>query len=167
VEAAALLHDIDKLERVKTEVAGLVHGEGSAAWLARQGYPELGPAIVGHPVTRLADGVWFENWIASATPEALFVSYADKRAGQRLESMAERFASWERRYPPAERAGRARGSWTEETMVEVRLRAEEIERRACALAGVAPTDVRRLAWTNRAMAATRFAAAPTVGEGRR
>jgi hypothetical protein len=153
VEAAALLHDVDKLERVKPQVDGLVHGEGSAYWLARQGYPELGPAIVGHPVTRLADGAWFESWFASATPEALIVAYADKRAGQRLESMAERFASWERRYPPAERAGRARGSWTAETLDEVRERAGEIEQRACALAAVAPADVRRLEWTGRALAA--------------
>ena len=26
---------------------------------------------VGHPVTRLADGAWFESWFASAAPEAL------------------------------------------------------------------------------------------------
>ena len=138
---------------------GLVHGQGSAAWLARQGYPELGPAIVGHPVTRLADGAWFAGWIASATPEALIVAYADKRAGQYLESMAERFASWERRYPPAERARRARGSWTEETLAVVRQRAEEIERRACALSAVSPGDVQRLAWTSRAIAAARSAIA--------
>jgi hypothetical protein len=60
----------------------------------------------------------------------LIVAYADKRAGQRLESMAERFASWERRYPPAETSRRARGSWTAETLAEVQARAEEIERRA-------------------------------------
>jgi HD superfamily phosphodiesterase len=162
VEAAALLHDVDKLERVKPQVDGLVHGEGSADWLARKGYPELGPAIVGHPVTRLADGAWFKSWIASATPEALIVAYADKRAGQRLESMAERFASWERRYPPAERAGRARASWTPETLDEVRGRSEELERRTCALAGVGPSDVRRLEWTGRALAAARAAAATSA-----
>jgi hypothetical protein len=170
VEAAALLHDVDKLERVKPEVRVLAHGEGSADWLARQGYPELGPAIVGHPVTRLADGPWFMSWIASASPEALIVAYADKRAGQRLESMAERFASWERRYPPADRAGSARVSWTSETLGEVRQRAEEIERRVCALAAAAPSDVRRLEWTDRALAAARSAAAlaaPVAAEGRR
>ena len=153
VEAAALLHDVDKLPRVKPQVDGLAHGEGSAAWLARRGYPELGPAIAGHPVTRLADGAWFASWIVSAPPEALIVSYADKRAGQRLESMADRFASWERRYPPAERAAKTRGNWTTETLAEVQARAEEIERRACALAGVTPGEVRRLEWTSRAIAA--------------
>ena len=155
MEAAALLHDLDKLERVKPELEGFAHADGSAEWLARRGYAELGPAIVGHPVTRLADGDWFDRWIEAASPEALIVAYADKRAGRRLESMADRFASWERRYPPAERVERARGTWTEEELARVWQRAEEIERRACALAGVAPSDVRRLAWTAAAFAAAR------------
>jgi HD superfamily phosphodiesterase len=159
VEAAALLHDVDKINRVKTETAGLAHAEGSAAWLAGRGYPELGPAIVGHPVTRLADGAWFDGWIESASPEALIVAYADKRAGQSLESMAARFESWERRYPPAERASRARGIWTAETLAEVRARAEKLERRACLLAGIELTEVRRLAWTGRAIAAARSSSA--------
>ncbi len=64
VESAALLHDIDKLQRVEPETAGLAHGEGSADWLARRGYAELGPVIVGHPVTKLADTIWFERWLA-------------------------------------------------------------------------------------------------------
>jgi hypothetical protein len=155
VEAAALLHDVDKLAAVKPEVDGLPHAEGSATWLARQGYPELGPVIVGHPVTRLADTAWFESWFASASPEALIVAYADKRAGRRLESMAERFESWERRYPPAERAARARGSWTPEIFSAVRRRSEELERRTCALAAVASGDVRRLRWTCAALASGR------------
>ena len=159
VEAAALLHDVDKVDHVKAEMAGLAHGEGSAAWLAGRGYRELGPAIAGHPVTRLADGAWFGGWIDSASPEALIVAYADKRAGQSLEPMAARFESWERRYPPAERAARTRGSWTAATLVEVRARAEELERRVCRLAGVEPAEVRRLRWTAGAIAAARDAAA--------
>jgi HD superfamily phosphodiesterase len=145
VESAALLHDIDKLELVRPETAGLAHAVGSAEWLGRRGYPELGPVIVGHPVTRLADAVWFDSWMETATPEALIVAYADKRAGQRLESMA------------AERAGRPRGSWTAETIADVRRRAEEIERRVCLLAAVEPATVRRLRWTSRAMEAARRA----------
>ena len=137
---------------------GLAHAEGSADWLARQGYAELGPAIVGHPVTRLADSAWFDSWIEAAPREALIVAYADKRAGRRLESMDERFASWERRYPPAERAQRARGTWTAETLENVRRRAEELERRVCELAGTAPADVQRLEWTGRAITAARSAA---------
>jgi hypothetical protein len=160
VEAAALLHDVDKIDPVKAEMAGLAHAEGSAAWLAARGFPELGPAIAGHPVTRLADAAWFDGWIDAASPEELIVAYADKRAGQRLEPMAARFESWERRYPPAERAARARGGWTAATLAEVRARAEELERRVCGLVGVEPAEVRRLAWTADAIAAARDAAAP-------
>src|SRR5512143_3631848 len=134
VETAALLHDIDKLGSVKPEVEGLRHGEGSAEWLARRGHEELAPAIAGHPVTRLADDEWAERWFETATPEELIVSYSDKRAGQRLESMAERFASWSRRYPPEERKTKSRGGWTAETVELVRHRSREIERRVCELA---------------------------------
>jgi HD superfamily phosphodiesterase len=155
VESAALLHDVDKLGSVKPEVDGLPHGEGSAVWLARHGFAELGPIVVGHPVTRLADAAWFERWLETAPPEALILAYADKRAGQRLESMAQRFGSWERRYPPEERAGRARGSWTSETLVAVWRRAETIELRVCELAGVTPEEVRRLPWTGRALRSAR------------
>ncbi|HEY5487483.1 MAG TPA: hypothetical protein VIK06_07540 [Candidatus Limnocylindrales bacterium] len=157
LEAAAILHDVDKLPAVKPLVAELAHGDGSAAWLVRQGFPELGPVIVGHPVTRLADGEWFDRWLATAAPEALILSYADKRAGQQLESMAARFASWERRYPPEERAARARGSWSAEMLAAVRRRAEKLEWRACALAEVSPEDVRRLRWTGPALRAAREA----------
>jgi hypothetical protein len=156
-----LLHDVDKLEPVNRQVDSLAHADGAAAWLASQGYPELGPVIVGHPVTRLVDAGWFEAWFAAATPEALIVAYADKRAGQRLESMANRFASWKRRNPPAV-GDRQPNAWTEETFQTVRLRAERLERRVCSLSAVAPADVRRLPWTGRALAAARSAAsAPT------
>jgi hypothetical protein len=164
VESAALLHDVDKLERVRPQVAGLAHAEGSAAWLASQGYPELGPIIVGHPVTRLADATWFEGWLAAASPEALIVAYSDKRAGQRLESMPERFVSWKRRYPPADRAKAPRGTWTSETLAAVVRRAEVLEARVCGLLDIAPTDVRRLNWTGRAIAAARPPAAARGGE---
>lgn len=151
METAALLHDVDKLPAVRPTLANLAHGAGSAEWLARHGYPELGDAIVGHPVTRLADGLWFDRWFGSASREALLVAYADKRAGQRIESMAERFASWNRRYPPEERARRARGVWSAETLAAVRRRAEKLETRVCEIAGVGPADLRRLRWTGRAL----------------
>jgi hypothetical protein len=157
VESSALLHDIDKLPAVRPTVADLAHGAGSAEWLARRGHPELGEAIVGHPVTCLADGRWFDLWFAGASNEALIVAYADKRAGQKVESMAERFASWERRYPPEVRAERARGNWTPETLAAVRKRAEALEARVCEFVGVAPADVRRLEWTGRALRLARDA----------
>jgi len=151
-EAAALLHDVDKLPALKPALNGLAHAKGSARWLAERGYPELGPAIVGHPVSRLADGRWFESWLASAPPEALIVAYADKRAGQRLEPMAGRFESWARRYPPSRHtSAETGGSWSAETVALVSRRALELEARVCAMAGTAPGDVRRLEWTGRAL----------------
>ena len=102
VETAALLHDVDKLLAADDPAHGLPHGEGSAAWLTRHGHPELARAVAGHPVTRLLDGERYRRWAGFATREERIVAYADKRAGQRLEPMAARFASWQRRYP---------GSW--------------------------------------------------------
>ncbi len=124
----------------------LSHGEGSAAWLARQGHPELGPAVAAHPVTRLVDGERHRAWAADASPEERIVAYADKRAGQRLETMAARFASWQRRYP---------GGWSPAEAAAVRRRADELESDVCRAAGVAPNQVRRLRWTGAALGAAR------------
>ena len=99
VESAALLHDADKALPSDDPARALPHGDGSAAWLTRHGHPELARAVAGHPVTRLLDGERYTRWAAFATREERIVAYADKRAGQRLESMDARFASWRRRYP--------------------------------------------------------------------
>jgi hypothetical protein len=141
VEAAALLHDVDKVLPSTDPAAHLPHGAGSAAWLARMGWPELGPAAAGHPVTRLADAD-AERWLDGASLEERLVAYADKRAGQRLEPMAARFASWARRYPDG---------WDAPTTARVRERAERLERDVCAGLAIVPGDVRRLRWTAAAM----------------
>jgi hypothetical protein len=141
VEAAALLHDVDKLPRAAAP-AHLRHGEGSAAWLAARGMPELGPVVRDHPVTRLAEP-GFATWAQTAMPEARIVAYADKRAGQRLESMDARFASWRRRYPDG---------WDDGVAELVAARASELERAVCAAAGVEPGDVARLRWSRHALA---------------
>ena len=162
VESGALLHDLDKLPAVKASLDGLRHGDATASWLSAHGYEELGPVIAGHPVTRLADASWFEDWLAGASPEALIVAYSDKRAGQKLESMAERFGSWKRRYPPEEQARRTRGSWSVETVAAVWERAERLERRVCEIAGCSPQEVRRLRWTDAAIRAGTAAPAATA-----
>jgi HD superfamily phosphodiesterase len=149
VESAALLHDVDKVLPRADPARRLPHGDGSADWLARQGHPELGRAVAAHPVTRLADGERFRRWAAFASREERIVAYADKRAGQRLESMAERFGSWERRYPDD------RDGWSAGTRAAVRGRAERLERDVCRAAGVEPDEVRRLAWTGAALARAR------------
>ena len=150
VESAALLHDADKALPSDDPAKALPHGDGSAAWLTRAGHPELARAVAGHPVTRLLDGERYRRWAAFASREERIVAYADKRAGQRLESMDSRFASWRRRYPTG---------WTETDLRAVRARAERLETDVCRAAGIEPTDVRRLAWTGAALRAARGAGA--------
>jgi hypothetical protein len=144
VEAAALLHDVDKILPATDPARRLPHGEGSAAWVARHDATELGEAIAGHPVTRLAgpDG---ERWLAEASIEARVVSYADKRAAKRLGPMSARFARWARRRPRgwSDPGGTA---WA---------RAERLEREVCELAGIEPGAVRRLRWVDAAIARAR------------
>ena len=141
VEAAALLHDVDKLLPADDPAAALPHGEGSAAWLARHGHPELGAAVTAHPVTRLLgkpepDAPWF------ASLEERIVAYADKRAGQGIGPMESRFASWRRRYPGHD-----------ESQEFALAHARDLELEVCRAAGVKADDVCRLSWTGRALAA--------------
>lgn len=161
VEAAALLHDIDKVipatgaaaDREADPAAAaapvLTHGAGSAAWLTARGMAELAPAVAAHPVTRLLEP-GADAWLVSAPIEELLVSYADKRAGWRLQSLEARFAGWRRRYPDG-------WSATDEALAHARARA--LEATVCAHAAVAPGAVRRIAWTGPALRAARIAAA--------
>ncbi len=148
MEAAALLHDVDKLLPDGDPVGRLRHGDGSAAWLIAHGHPEMGPVVADHPVNRLVDGGAFAAWLASAGLAARIVAYADKRAGQRLEPMRARFASWASRYPDG------RG-WDVAIRAAVAERALLLEADVCRHAGVAPDEVRRLPWTGSALRAAR------------
>lgn len=145
VETAALLHDVDKALPASDERRRLPHGEGSAAWLAARGHPELAGAVANHPVTCLtASGA--DRWLAAATIEERIVAYADKRVGQRLEPMSARFASWQRRYPDG---------WSDQEAAVVQARAARLESDVCRAAGVRPDEVRRLRWTGPALADAR------------
>ena len=146
VESAALLHDVDKALPDDDASRKLPHGDGSADWLTRHGYAELAPIVASHPVTRLTDKAWFERWMATSTREQRIVAYADKRAGQRLESMDDRFARWSRRHAD---------TWDSDTAREVRARANVIEADVCAAARVKPADVSREPWTDDALRAAR------------
>ncbi len=152
VEAAALLHDIDKIVRKRLPwdhpIRALPHGDGSAAWLTEQGYPELARLVANHPATRLVDEERYRTWSAFAGREERIVAYADKRAAQRLGPMAARFADWERRY------GEGRGWGGAERGLALQ-RARRLESDICRAAGVAPDEVRRLAWTGPALRAAR------------
>jgi hypothetical protein len=166
VETAALLHDVDKLPTAGAD-ARLRHGEGSAAWLEANGLAELAPLVRDHPVTHLADDVLAAR-LAAAPVEARLVAYADKRAGQQLESMDQRFASWARRYPsgpgahlrPRTGGGPTGTSWGDETAALVAARAGELERDVCALARATPEDVGRLRWSRRALREAARAGSP-------
>ena len=149
VETAALLHDVDKALPADDPLRALPHGEGSAAWLTPLVIRSWRGPSPRHPVTRLRDGESFRRWAAFASREERIVAYADKRAGQRLEPMAARFASWRRRYPPS--ASGHEGAWDYATFVAVRRRAERLEADVCRAAGVAPDAVGRLGWTGGAL----------------
>jgi hypothetical protein len=149
-ESAALLHDADKALPADDPARELPHGDGSAAWLTRVGHPELARAVANHPVTRLLDGDRYRRWSAFATREERIVAYADKRAGQRLETMEARFASWRRRYSPLDVDGRTVG-WDDADLHAVRARADRLEHDVCRAAGIRPDEVRRLSWTGPAL----------------
>jgi hypothetical protein len=145
VETAALLHDVDKLLPVDDRARAMPHGDGSADWLERQGHAELSRAVANHPVKRLADGERFRRWAAFASREERIVAYADKRAGQHLQSMSSRFRDWERRFP------RDAGGWAAAEGAEIRRRADRLEADVCRAAGVRPSEVSRLSWTGAAL----------------
>jgi hypothetical protein len=151
VETAALLHDVDKVLPPDDPARTLRHGDGSAAWLTRQGHAELARAVAGHPVTRLLDGEAYRRWAAFASREERIVAYADKRAGQRLESMAARFASWRRRYPDG---------WDAAAWARVETRAARLQVDVCRAAGAEPGDIRRLRWTGAALRSASTQARP-------
>jgi hypothetical protein len=149
VEAAALLHDVDKVLPAGDPARRLPHGDGSADWLARSGYPELARAVANHPVTRLGDEDRYKRWAAFASREERIVAYADKRATQRLVPLSARFARWERRHTDG---------WDERTRRLIRARAERLEADICRAASVRPDEVRRLGWTSRALRSARATA---------
>ena len=142
VEAAALLHDVDKL-LPQTPGDPWIHGLAGADWLVWKGHAELAPAVATHPVFRLAEDDGDRIAGPAAPLEVRIVAYADKRAGQQIEPMASRFAGWARRYPHG---------WSGEVVEVARRRAELLEADVCRRAGVAPAGVRRLRWTGAALA---------------
>jgi hypothetical protein len=165
VEAAALLHDADKTLPAGDPARGLPHGEGSAAWLTRLGHAELARAVAGHPVTRLLDGEAYRRWAVFSSREERVVAYADKRAGQRLESMDARFESWRRRYAAPANDGRT-AARDDAAWRSVRARADRLESDVCRAAGVAPWEVRRLGWTGDALRLARRGNGTAAGSSR-
>jgi putative nucleotidyltransferase with HDIG domain len=91
VEAAALLHDIDKLE-VRRE--GGEHGIVGARRLEALGYPELAMPVASHPITALVDQDRFPiGW------PSVLVAIADRHVAQEFLTVDERLDDMKQRYP--------------------------------------------------------------------
>jgi len=148
VEAAALLHDVDKALPPDHPLRELGHGAAGAAWLSEHGHAELARTLIAHPVTRFTDPD-AETWIREAPIEERIVTYADKRATQRVVSLEQRFDRWRRKHPEyRERLARA---------YEV---AQRLEDTLCTAIGIEATDVERLRWVEDAMSRAFAAGVP-------
>ena len=134
VEAAALLHDIDKALPPSHPLKGLGHGDAGAAWLRERGHDELAGAVASHPVTRLREDERYEFWVREATVEERVVAYADKRARQNLVTLDERFQRWMDKHGD------------NDAMQVARQRADKLQDEVCAAAGVTPDEVQRERW---------------------
>ena len=153
-ETAALLHDVDKALPAEHPLRELGHGWAGAAWLSEAGHPELARSVSAHPVMRLTDP-GAEAWLDSAPIEERIVTYADKRATQRVVSLEARFARWQRRHPEyRDRLDEALGV------------ARRLETSLCATIGIRPTDVERLRWVEDALARAEAAGSLTASAAR-
>jgi hypothetical protein len=131
----------------------LGHAEAAAQLLSDMGHGELADAIVGHPVTKLADDEHYAVWSRSATVEGRVVAYADKRAKSDLVPMQDRFGYWIDKHGDTK-------------MMRVAFeRAEILEKDVCAAAGLAPADVQRLRWADAALEEAGLEKASQAGPG--
>ncbi len=101
VGAAALLHDIDKLEIRRN---GGEHGIVGARLLEAAGHPELAMPVASHPVACLLDDDRFPiGW------PSVLVSVADRHVAQEFMTVDERIDDMKGRHPAhAERIEAAR-----------------------------------------------------------
>ncbi len=145
VEAAALLHDLDKALPAEDPLRALGHGDAGAAWLRDHDFDDLASAVGCHPVMRLADDDRYAGCIVLGSIEQKVVAYADKRALQDLVSLDQRFDRWKTRFPKSS------------TNSIARERARLLEQEVCAAAGIKPSGVERLSWVDEAILAGRAA----------
>jgi putative nucleotidyltransferase with HDIG domain len=91
VEAAALLHDIDKVEIRRT---GGEHGVVGARRLEALGYEELAMPVASHPITALLDDDRFPiGW------PSVLVAVADRHVAQEFMTVDARLDDMKSRYP--------------------------------------------------------------------
>lgn len=91
VEAAALLHDIDKVEIRRS---GGEHGVVGARRLEAAGYPELAMPVASHPVRCLLD----EDRFPRGWPSVV-VAIADRHVAQEFMTIDERLDEMMERHP--------------------------------------------------------------------
>jgi len=91
LEAAALLHDIDKVEIRRT---GGEHGIVGARRLEAMGYFELAVPVASHPITALLDDDRFPiGW------PSVLVAVADRHVAQGFMTIDERLDDMKARHP--------------------------------------------------------------------
>lgn len=91
VEAAALLHDIDK-PRVRR--SGGKHGIVGARMLTAAGHPELAMPVASHPLSALLDDERFPiGW------PSVLVAVADRHVAAEFMTVDERLGDMRSRYP--------------------------------------------------------------------
>jgi len=91
VEAAALLHDIDKVE---VRRSGGEHGIVGARRLEGLGYEELAMPVASHPITALLDDDRFPiGW------PSVLVAVADRHVAQEFMTIDERLDDMKQRHP--------------------------------------------------------------------
>ena len=91
VEAAALLHDVDKVEIRRS---GGEHGVVGARRLEALGYGELAMPVASHPITALLDDDRFPiGW------PSVLVAVADRHVAQEFLTIDERLDDMKRRHP--------------------------------------------------------------------
>jgi putative nucleotidyltransferase with HDIG domain len=91
VEAAALLHDIDKVEIRRS---GGEHGIVGARRLEAMGYGELAMPVASHPITSLLDDDRFPiGW------PSVLVAVADRHVAQAFMTVDERLDDMKGRHP--------------------------------------------------------------------
>src|SRR5687767_6724105 len=91
VEAAALLHDIDKVEIRRSRGE---HGVVGARRLEALGYEELAMPVASHPITALLDDDRFPiGW------PSVLVAVADRHVAQEFMTVDQRLDDMKDRYP--------------------------------------------------------------------
>ena len=82
-----------------------------------------------------------ETWLRDAPIEERIVTYADKRATQRVVSLEQRFERWQRKHP----------AYAQQLDQALQM-AHRLESELCDIIGLRPGDIERLRWVDDAMA---------------